>query len=50
MAKAEREAKRLGISAPPTVFVNGRRLHTHDLECDLAGAIETALGEEAKGN
>lgn len=43
---SEAEAIRLGVSATPTLFVNGRRLVIEDLERDLTQAIERALAEQ----
>lgn len=43
VAQGEGEARRLGLRATPTLFLNGRRLHLHDLESELARAIDQAL-------
>lgn len=40
VAGAEREARRLGLSATPSVYVNGRPLRSNDLEKDLERLIE----------
>lgn len=43
IARSEAEARRLGVSGTPTLFVNGRRLVIEDLEQDVSRAIERAL-------
>ena len=43
VGKGEQEAARLGLRSTPTLFLNGRRLHLHDLERELPLAIEEAL-------
>jgi len=43
VARGEREALRLGLNSTPTLFLNGRRLHLHDMAAELATEIETAL-------
>lgn len=40
VARAEREARRLGLRATPSVFVNGRPLRSDDLERDLHRLID----------
>jgi len=40
VAGAEREARRLGLSATPSVYVNGRPLRSNHLEKDLERLIE----------
>jgi len=46
VARSEAQARRLGLSATPTIFLNGRRLHLHDLENDLPREIDKILAEE----
>ena len=41
--RAEDEALRLGLTGTPTLFLNGRRLHLHDLLTDLPIEIESVL-------
>lgn len=41
--RGEREATRLGINSTPTLFLNGRRLHIHNMASELPTEIETAL-------
>ena len=43
IARAEEEALQLGVSSTPTIFLNGRRLHLHDLDSDLVKEIEEIL-------
>ncbi|CAA6812562.1 MAG: Unknown protein, partial [uncultured Thiotrichaceae bacterium] len=45
--RGQAEGQRLGVDSTPTLFLNGRRLHLHDLEKDLPGEITKAL-EKAK--
>lgn len=45
--KAEEEGLRLGVDETPTLFLNGRRLHLHDLEKDLPVEIEKILKSSA---
>ena len=40
VARAEREARRLGLSATPSIFVNGRPLRSRHLERDLHKLID----------
>ncbi len=47
VAKSESQARALGLSSTPTLFLNGRKLHVHDMEADLVEAIEKALREKA---
>lgn len=35
--------QKLGVSSTPTLFLNGRKLHVHDLETDLPKEIEQIL-------
>lgn len=46
VARAEGEARRLGLNATPTLFLNGRRLRLHDLERELSRAVAEALEAE----
>ena len=46
IAKSEGEASRLGVKSTPTLFLNGRQLHLHDLEAELSEAVEQAIGEK----
>ncbi|MGB1254382.1 MAG: DsbA family protein [Thiolinea sp.] len=41
--KGEEQGKRLGVNSTPTLFLNGRKLHLHDLEADLPAEIKKAL-------
>nr|CAA6825742.1 MAG: Periplasmic thiol:disulfide interchange protein DsbA [uncultured Thiotrichaceae bacterium] len=41
--RAQAEGARLGVNSTPTLFLNGRRLHLHNMEKDLPGEIEKAL-------
>ena len=41
--RAEDEALRLGLTSTPTLFLNGRRLHLHDLSSELPIEIESEL-------
>ena len=45
VARSEQEARRLGLSSTPAIFVNGKRLFIYDMEKDLARAVEEALAE-----
>ncbi len=45
--RGQAEGTRLGVNSTPTLFLNGRRLHLHDLEKDLPVEITKAL-EKAK--
>ncbi len=45
IAKAESEALRLGLKSTPTLFLNGRQLHLHDLDAELSEAVEQAIAE-----
>ena len=45
IAKSEGEAIRLGLKSTPTLFLNGRQLHLHDLEAELSKAVEQAIAE-----
>ena len=45
LAKSENEALALGVSSTPTLFINGRRLHLHDLESGLRKEINGLLKE-----
>ena len=47
VAKSEDQARALGLSSTPTLFLNGRKLHVHNMEAELVEAIEKALGEKA---
>ena len=40
VARAEREARRLGLRATPSIFVNGRPLRSRHLERDLERLID----------
>ena len=40
VARSEREARRLGLSATPSIFVNGRPLRSRHLERDLNRLID----------
>lgn len=46
VARSEAEADRLGLSSTPTLFLNGRRLHLHNMDTELTAAIEDALAAE----
>ena len=46
LARSEAEASRLGLSGTPTFFLNGRRLHLHDLESGLIEEIGKALNDK----
>lgn len=48
VARSENEASRLGLSGTPTFFLDGRRLHLHDLEADLIEEIGNALNGKDK--
>ncbi len=48
VAKAEAEARRLGLRSTPTFFLNGRRLHLHDFEKELPVEIDKALSAGSK--
>lgn len=43
--RGQSEGQRLGVNSTPTLFLNGRRLHLHDMEEDLPGEIEAVLAE-----
>nr|VFK43076.1 MAG: Thioredoxin [Candidatus Kentron sp. SD] len=43
VARANAEARRLGLQSTPTIFVNGKRLIIHDFEKDLRQAVEREL-------
>jgi len=45
VSRGESEAIRLGITGTPAIFLNGRRLHLHDIESELSGAVISALSE-----
>lgn len=45
--RGQAEGVRLGVDSTPTLFLNGRRLHLHDMEEGLVTEIEKAL-EAAK--
>ena len=47
VARGEREALRLGLTSTPTLFMNGRRLHLHDMATELTSEIETALNNKS---
>ena len=50
VARAESEARRLGLDSTPTFFVNGVQVSVHsDMEQELAEAIERALAEAGPG-
>ena len=44
--RGEGEAVRLGLSSTPTLFLNGRRLHMHDMASELPAEIEAHLNHE----
>lgn len=46
VVRAEREARRLGLRATPSIFVNGRPLRSDDLERDLHRLIDENSGSE----
>lgn len=46
VARSEAQARRLGLSATPTLFLNGRRVHIHDLETELPAEIDKILSGE----
>ena len=41
--RGEEQGQRLGVSSTPTLFLNGRKLHVHDMEADLPKAIQQVL-------
>lgn len=43
--KAEAEGLRLGVDSTPTLFLNGRRLHLHNMEEELPAEIEKILAD-----
>ena len=43
VAKSERQASELGLTSTPTLFLNGRKLHLHDMNTELVEAIEALL-------
>ena len=43
VARSEAEARRLGLNSTPTLFVNGRRQHLHDLASELPALVEAEL-------
>lgn len=43
--KAEAEGIRLGVDSTPTLFLNGRRLHLHNMEEELPAEIEKILAD-----
>ncbi len=45
VGKGEAEAARLGLNSTPTLFLNGRKLHLHNMDEELAGAVEFALSK-----
>ena len=47
VAVSHREARRLGLTATPSVFVNGTPLRSDHLEQDLRSLIEDLLAEKA---
>ena len=47
VAQGEDQARALGLTSTPTLFLNGRKLHLHDIERELIEAIEKLLS--AKG-
>lgn len=48
VARSANEASRLGLSGTPTFFLNGRRLHLHDIESGLIEEIGKALNGKDK--
>ena len=48
VARGEAQARRLGISSTPTLFLNGRRLHLHDIETELPAEIDKILEGPSK--
>ena len=42
VAKARAEGDRVGVTGTPTIFLNGKRVHSHD-PADLSSAIDKAL-------
>jgi protein-disulfide isomerase len=45
VARSEAEARRLGLTSTPTIYVNGRKVIMQDMEGDLGAAIQSALDE-----
>ncbi len=43
VASAEAEARKLGLSSTPSIFLNGRKLKVHDFETELGDAIAEAI-------
>lgn len=41
--RGEEQGQRLGVNSTPTLFLNGRKLHIHDLEADLTQEIQQVL-------
>ena len=48
IANSEAEARRLGVSSTPTLFLNGRRLHLHNIDTELPIEIDKALAGDVK--
>lgn len=49
VARSEREARRLGLRATPSIFVNGRPLRSRHLERDLERLIDAEAGSGNQG-
>ena len=45
VARSEAEARRLGLTSTPSVFVNGKRIQIYDLQRDLSNAVKEALAQ-----
>ncbi len=45
IAKSQAEGLRVGISATPTLYVNGERVFTENIEADVRAAIERAIAQ-----
>ena len=43
VALSEHQARELGLTSTPTLFLNGRKLHLHDMKTELIKAIEALL-------
>ena len=47
VAVSERQASELGLTSTQTLFLNGRKLHLHDMETELVEAIESLLKRDS---
>lgn len=48
VAQGEAQARRFGLRSTPTLFLNGRRLHLHDIEIELPAEIDKILSGSSK--